>query len=217
MNSNYVQFGCGLSAPKGWRNFDSSPTLRFERIPGIGQLYTRNANRFPASVEYGDIVRGLPVTKSQCQGVYCSHVLEHLCLEDFRKAIQNTHQILTEGGIFRFVLPDLEYAVRQYNDADSPDAAFGFMKNTILGKETRARGFRAFLSDYFGNYQHLWMWDFASISQELRTIGFTDIRRAHFGDSEDTVFSHAEDESRWTDALGVECRKAEVVLDQRAA
>jgi hypothetical protein len=30
----YVQYGCGpFSAPQGWENFDSSLTLRWERIP----------------------------------------------------------------------------------------------------------------------------------------------------------------------------------------
>ena len=45
----YVQYGCGLSAPAGWMNFDASPTLRFERSP-IGFLYTRNRERFPRNV-----------------------------------------------------------------------------------------------------------------------------------------------------------------------
>ena len=57
---NYLQYGCGWWAPKGWRNFDASPTLRFERLPLIGWLYTRNSQRFPENVEYGDIVKGLP-------------------------------------------------------------------------------------------------------------------------------------------------------------
>ncbi|CAO5043555.1 MULTISPECIES: hypothetical protein [Microcystis] len=32
--SKYVQYGCGWSAPSQWRNFDASPTLRFERMQG---------------------------------------------------------------------------------------------------------------------------------------------------------------------------------------
>lgn len=118
----YVQYGCGWSAPSGWRNFDASPTLRFERLPLIGQLYTKNETRFPANEEYGDIVKRLPITPESCKGVYCSHVLEHLSLDDFRTALHNTFQIL-QRGVFRFVLPDLEYSVRRYLDNRLPDAS----------------------------------------------------------------------------------------------
>jgi len=111
-NSYYVQYGCGWSAPVGFRNFDASPTLRFERLPLLGKLYTKNNSRFPENVEYGDIVKGLPVPPTSCEAVYCSHVLEHLSLDDFRKALRNTHRILKSGGTFRLVVPDLDYSIK---------------------------------------------------------------------------------------------------------
>lgn len=103
----YVQYGCGWSAPEAWLNFDSSPTLRFERLPLIGKLYTRNARRFPANVRYGDVVKGLPVADKSCDGIYASHVLEHLAFADFEKALTNTFRYLKPGGTFRLVVPDL--------------------------------------------------------------------------------------------------------------
>jgi SAM-dependent methyltransferase len=217
MNKEYVQFGCGFSAPEKWRNFDASPTLRFEKIPVVGRLYTRNSARFPKSVEYGDIVRGLPIAEESTDGVYCSHVLEHLSLEDFRSAISNTYQILKPGGYFRLVLPDLEYAINQYNQQSSPVAAFEFMRNTILGKEKSRPGLRAFVSEWLGHCQHLWMWDYKSIAHELQQTGFTNLRRATFGDSADPMFRDVEDETRWVDALGVECRKGECVTLRKVA
>ena len=33
-----VQYGCGLSDPEGWKNFDSSPTLRLQKLPLIGRF-----------------------------------------------------------------------------------------------------------------------------------------------------------------------------------
>ena len=82
MNKLYVQFGCGLSAPKEWLNFDSSLTLRFEKIPLLGKLYSKNEFRFPSNVLFGDIVKGLPkIMNNSCDGIYCSHILEHLSLK----------------------------------------------------------------------------------------------------------------------------------------
>jgi hypothetical protein len=52
--SVYVQHGSGSSAGEGWLNFDTSPTLRIERIPVVGMLVSRtfsgNTLRFPPSV-----------------------------------------------------------------------------------------------------------------------------------------------------------------------
>ena len=58
------------------------PTLLFERIPLLGKLFTKNMARFPANVRYGDIVKGLPIREGTVDGVYASHVLEHLPLAD---------------------------------------------------------------------------------------------------------------------------------------
>ena len=69
---------------------------------------------FPANVEYGDIVKGLPVPTGSCRGIYSSHVLEHLALNDLRKALRETHRLLAEGGTFRLVVPDLEHEARTY-------------------------------------------------------------------------------------------------------
>lgn len=203
----YLQYGCGWSAPAGWRNFDASPTLRFERIPFVGRFYTRNAMRFPVEVEYGDIIRGLPVPDNFFAGVYCSHVLEHLSLLDFRAALSNTHKLLRQGGTFRLVMPDLEYLVAVYSQRQNPDAALAFMRDTALGREQRPKQLKSLLTDYFGNSAHLWLWDYKSLEIELAAAGFVNIRRAAFNDSEDMYFSGAEDYSRWQNQLGAECKK----------
>ena len=203
----YVQYGCGFSAPSGWGNFDASPTLRFERLPFIGKLYTKNQSRFPVNVEYGDIVGGLPIAPGQCDGVYCSHILEHLSLNCFRDALHNTHKIMSPGATFRLVLPDLEFLCSSYLNNPQHESALLFMRETYLGHEKRERGIKALAASLLGNSQHLWMWDFKSINIELSNVGFVDIRRASFNDSSDPMFIDVEDKSRWDDCLGVECKK----------
>src|SRR5215471_9710888 len=110
----YVQYGCGLSCPDGWQNFDASPTLRLQRLPLIGPLFKRGATVFPDQVRYGDILNGLPIADGTADGVYASHVLEHLSLADCATALSNTFRLLRPGGIFRLVIPDLEARARKY-------------------------------------------------------------------------------------------------------
>jgi SAM-dependent methyltransferase len=194
----YAQYGCGLSTRIGWLNFDASPTLRIQRLP-LGRLIARHPV-FPADALYGDIVKGLPLKAASCVGIYCSHVLEHLALDDFHTAIANTRRYLKPGGIFRFVLPDLEHMARTYIDSHA------FMKAAHLGVEKRPRGLSGLLRTWLGNSHHLWMWDYASIAVPLERAGFRDIRRALIGDSADPRFNQIEELSRWENCLGVECR-----------
>lgn len=224
-NEIYAQYGCGLSTSLGWLNFDASPTLRIQRLPFMrGILEAVNTRRaaaaerfaranhgrrdntrfrrfaiFPENARYGDIVEGLPLHAQTCTGIYCSHVLEHLSREDCQRAMDNTRRYLIPGGIFRFVLPDLEYFVRNYTDADA------FMKATFLGVERRPRGLSGFVRTWLGNSAHLWMWDFKTIAHCLDLAGFKDIRRAQMGDSADPRFKQVEEASRWENCLGVEC------------
>jgi hypothetical protein len=206
--SDYVHYGCGLCAPPGWRNFDASPTLRLARIPLVGKLLVRKQAQFPANVEYGDIVRGLPVAAETCCGVYCSHVLEHLALADFRVALRHTYRILRAGAVFRLVLPDLAWAIQQYVQDTSPNAAYNFLQATSLGQEQRPQGAGGLVRVWLGHSAHRWMWDYKALEQELRLANFVAIRRAQFGDSDDPKFAEVEVKARWTYGCGVECRKA---------
>jgi hypothetical protein len=198
-----------MSAPSTWRNFDASPTLRLQRLPLVGRYFKRSEYpAFPSNVEYGDIVEGLPISHESCKAIYCSHILEHLALQDFRIALQNTHRYLERGGIFRFVMPDLEQLARDYLDSIDSQAALHFMELSYLGKKTRSRGLRGLLRERLGNSAHLWMWDLKSIAMELQQTGFQRIRRAAFSDSSYPCFRDVEDIARWENCLGVECAKA---------
>ena len=66
---------------------------------------------------------------------------------------------------------------------------------------------KGFVEGFIGNSQHLWMWDYRSMSKELRETGFVSIRRAEFGDAEDAMFKDVEVDERWENCLGIECKK----------
>jgi SAM-dependent methyltransferase len=205
----YVQYGCGFTAPQGWTNFDASFTLRWERVPLLNRLYTKNGQRFPSNVMIGDIVKGLPVPDKRCQGVYASHVLEHLALDDFHRAIENTKRMLCSGGIFRLVVPDLEGAAQAYLArlaSGDPTAGAGFLDDTGLAQRTRTRGLTGVLYDWLRTSRHLWMWDEHSLKHALQDHGFRGVRRCSFGDCEDPAFAVVEDACRFKNAVAMEAR-----------
>lgn len=212
MEKLYVQYGCGLSAPEQWVNYDVSPTLRLQKIPAIGSfLRNRSAVKFPVNVRYGDIIKGLPVKENSCDGIYCSHTLEHLSLEDCKTALKNTYSILKPGGIFRCIVPDLEHAAKEYLEGiakEDPAASLYFIgPGTLLGIEKRPRNFKGFLRSFFGNSHHLWMWDRFSLSAELKNAGFNNVRICNFNDSNDDMFTLVEDIGRFENAVAIEAVK----------
>jgi len=208
----YVQYGCGLSAPAEWTNFDASPTLRIQKTPLVGSLLKSRLNvTFPNNVKYGDIVAGLPIAAESCDGLYCSHVLEHLSLQDFRAALKNSYKILKKGGIFRCIVPDLEKLAKEYissleqSDAQASIKFVGY--NTILGTESRPKGFKGLINNFLGNANHLWMWDHLSLAEELKKAGFINIRKCKYNDSSDPMFKQVEDPVRFEGAVALECSK----------
>lgn len=198
-----VNVGCGFTPGEGWENFDASPTVRIERIPLVGHALSArlsgNRERFPASVRYGDIVKGPLVKPGTANCVYCSHVLEHLCLKDCERALGNIYTMLAPGGTFRLIVPDLHARAQRYVADRDGGAAVSFMRATSLGRERRGRGLVGMLKENLGNANHLWMWDEAAMTVALRAFGFVAIRPCEIGDSGIAAFTAVEHLDRFVD------------------
>ena len=223
-NYRYVQYGCGLSAPEGWLNFDSSPRLRFERLPVAGAVAGALGKRlFPRNVQFGDIVSGLPVPDNAVDGIYASHVLEHLSRSDVTRALANTFRLLKPGGVFRLIVPDLHWRAARYlreREQGNGGAADDFIAATGMGDAERARGASGLLRTAFGNSAHRWLYDAELLTRLLSEAGFTALRRCTFGDSGDPMFDRVEDMGRFFDSgeaeLAIEARKPPAARQDRS-
>ena len=201
-----INFGCGLSVAQGWKNFDASPTLRLQRLPifgGVAQSLIKP--NFPSEAMFGGLVRGLPFSSAATSYLYTSHVLEHLALDDFRKALTEVRRVLKPAGVFRGVLPDLDHEARAYLADPAVDACSNFMRSTYLGVPARSKGLAGLARSFLGSSHHLWMWDYKGISAEFASAGFINIRRAEYCDSSHGEFKAVEDPDRWGSSLGFEC------------
>jgi len=199
--SVYVQYGCGDCAPSGWQNFDASPRLWIERLPFIGMVGRfASSHPFPARARWGDICGGLPISDESAAGVYCSHVLEHLPRNALVSALSQTRRMLRPGGIFRAVVPDLEWRARRYVRAATKGdarAADQFLESCSLGMKDCQTGIIALFRRGYGRSAHLWMYDFSGFRALLRDSGFVNVRRCTLGDSADPMFARVEDRARF--------------------
>lgn len=208
----YVNFGCGLSPTLGedWSNYDGSPTLWLQRIPILGWLARKKLSpRFPNEVQYGNVVDGLPECDSTVDLVYCSHVLEHMSVQEVRIALREVFRILKPGGTFRGVLPDFQYEVQNYLENQATQPSIDFMLTNDVGLFSRSKSIKGAMVAMFGNSRHLSFWDYKSLQVELVDAGFTNVRRAHLGDSNNEIFRQCEAAERWANCLGFDAQKSE--------
>lgn len=215
----YVQYGSGEQAVPGWLSFDSSITLVIQRMPIIGRLMRSRLNCiFDDEIKYGDIVKGLPIERGSVDGIFCSHVLEHLSHADFSTALHNTYQYLKPNGVFRVIVPDLLFYLEEYQTAISSDdqqsrveAAYELCRMSNLGVQHSRVSLKRRLMDAFNDNKHLWMWDYESMVDALSKAGFFDIERFEQGVSGDEMFLKPERDYQFRDdvsrALALECRK----------
>jgi len=195
----YIQYGSGNISIEKWINYDSSPTLIIQNIPILGTLLKPKLNcEFDKEIKFGDIVKGLPEKKNTIDGIFCSHVLEHLALEDFHIALKNTYDLLKVGGRFRCIVPNLRYFIDQYINTYEIDnknnlkleksACYNFNQNSGYCQHNSRNGFLKRLHQLFSNNSHRWMWDEQSLILALEKYEFKNIKSFQFNDCDDSIF-----------------------------
>ena len=109
--------------------------------------------------------------------IYVSHVLEHFGRREYMSVLKRWYDVLKDGGTLRIAVPDFEKIVEHYNEHKNLELLRGF----LYGGQT-----------YPQNY-HYCAWDFQSLSNDLIKIGFKEIKRY---DWKDTEHSHIDDFSQ---------------------
>lgn len=124
-----LNVGCGRCYHKAWTNID---------LVACG----------PEVREY-DLRRGLPYDDATFDGVYHSHVLEHLSPADAEGMLTECQRVLKPGGVMRVAVPDLEGIARTYlqtldeaasNRSDLALANHQWMTLELIDQMTRKRG-----------------------------------------------------------------------------
>jgi SAM-dependent methyltransferase len=106
-----LNLGCGDRTHPAWINIDHSLKGRLRRIPWIRQFV---GGRNPPGYLDWDLRRGFPCADGTADGVYASHVLEHLDQAHAGPFLREAYRVLRPGGVIRIVVPDLEQLARGY-------------------------------------------------------------------------------------------------------
>jgi len=134
-----------------------------------------------------DVTLGLPFQDNSVQGIYSSHLLEHLSVPEVRCLLAECYRALKPGRPLRLVVPSLEYAIQAYVEhkpaalPDWPD-------------EYRSIGGR-FNNLMLCRNQHATLLDFTFLEELLKNAGFSLVYRGTTGNSRHFSARHLQFES----------------------
>ena len=165
-------------------NIDNSPSVLLGRWPPFKRLLfllgvlsrERYETVWPSDVVWRDVSKRLPYEDDCVDKIYSSHLLEHLDKERGEALLQECFRVLKKGGIFRLVVPDLEFHARRYLQHVSGDGSAArvphddFLWN-IYGAYLEKRRYGA---------THRYMYDWPTLQLVLGQIGFSKIIRQGF-------------------------------------
>lgn len=129
-----------------------------------------------------DITQPWPVPDGTVNFVYGDNVIEHLRLEDARRAFRHTFDAMAPGGVLRLSTPDVEASARSYLE-NGELARAGLERNRELGKQLD-HPVQLLAQVYVGAEHYLgFCYDFNALAAEMGAAGF-DVHRCQTGQSE---------------------------------
>lgn len=206
-----VNLGSGQHGPESWVNFDRSPTMLLRRFPAVkrglrrvGVLGERHLDEWAPHIIRRDLTKPLPFETGSVDGIYSSHFLEHIYLDDARALLRECHRVLRPGAVLRLALPDGEQWARELIEAgDDPSGEAGRRYHARLGShpETRPTG-KGALTFRIGAHVHRWQPTRGLVAALLREAGFADVsdRKFREGDLPDIETIETREESFFTEA-----------------
>lgn len=171
-----ANLGCGLRCEEGWENIDGSLNALFGsksnkfqnqvlyKLSGSNNFYSFDEyNHILTSVviNYFDLRRGVPFAESSLRYIYCSHFLEHLTKNDAVDFLGNCFRALKKGGVLRLAVPDLDVAIKMYQD----------------GEVDKMQDLFFYTSDNYDFSFHKYNYNFDTLRARLESIGFVDVER----------------------------------------
>lgn len=127
--TDYLNFGAGTPDPY-WTNIDATPYFLIPRFfYWFRSLFGHKHSRAFVKSHYKHFHyrkgKRLPFPDDSFSYIYCSHVLEHLHVEDIAALMTEFERVLRKGGVLRIVFPDMMQSLK---DAFANEALVDFSK-----------------------------------------------------------------------------------------
>ena len=178
-NKKYVKLnlGCGNAKLDDWVNIDINP--RADMVV--------------------DFRNGLPFKNCSFQCIYSEHVLEHFTYERGQTLLKECYRILSDDGIMRIAMPDLDYIIKKYLSDWKNQEWLSWSEYSFI----KTRGMM--LNTYFSWWDHKYLYNEEDLKKQLMNSEFKNVYRCEWSKSECHFLCNLE--TRGDSKLIVETRK----------
>lgn len=147
-----LHWGCGPITPVGWLNSDVS------NYPGVDLV--------------ADIRDGLPIADNTFDYIVAIHVLPEIPYGDLDRTLTELRRVLKPGGVLRLSLPDMDLALRAYQNGD---VDYFLIDDSIVRS---LAGKMIVQLTWYGRSRCMFTWDFAA--ELLNRNDFRDVARCSY-------------------------------------
>jgi SAM-dependent methyltransferase len=172
-----LQIGAGFNSLPGWLNTDLAPKS--------------------ASVIYLDAAKPFPFADGTFDYIFSEHVIEHIPYPQGLSMLKECFRVIKPGGRIRIATPNLEQ-IAGLSTPNKTDIQQKYI-DTTLGKyqpEIDLRDESFVINYFFWGFDHLFVYNPATLADALRRVGFVDIRRCSPGESADDNLRGVESHGR---------------------
>ena len=174
-----LNVGCGANRlPEPFINIDSLKSQFNESSPEYKQLDSEKNY-----IDH-DLREGIPFQSSSVDGIFASHFLEHLDLQEAWKIVAECHRVLKPNGVMVASVPNTSY-FREVNHLDTKA-----MSGELFGEQMDEGNPHTSFFDcalFFNEHKQALTED--SLWAILRKGGFSDISTSCIGDVADVLLS----------------------------
>lgn len=145
-----------------------------------------------------NLAHGLPFPDGSAGAIFHEHLLEHLTLEAAAKLIEESHRVLSPGGIMRIAVPDAGRYLNSYANGGQ-----GLIAEYRPSRPTNLLA----VQEIFYRHGHRSAWDLETLELFVRAAGFDQCEARSFGSSR--IEPCPDSPHRERESLYVEAVKAE--------
>ena len=186
-----INVGCGRTPVPGWKNYDSSPSVKLAYRPFLGALIqkfgrvTEEQKEFiryvkATNIRFADVTKKIPEADSSADVIYSCHMVEHIERDEALAFFAEAQRVLKPGGIIRIAVPDIRWHVDNFLEDGDADR---FIRRTKLTRETPKTFLAKVKLLMAGDRSHKWMYDGSSMCKLLTKAGFIDAKELKSGET----------------------------------